>query len=218
MRCSAPHSPQSRRDGGIANDRERRHAAAAGAWLARNPRRAARLYGELVIDYPRDIVALQLAHAFDFHLGRREMLRDRIAAVLPRWSVRMPGYGFLLTLYAFGLEENGVFERAEATAREALVHSPGNPGAIHVIAHVMDMQGRPAAGVATLGATMSDWAEGTAFSVHNAWHLALFHIDLDEADEALAIYDERIAAGPHMATSPDWSTRRRCCGGCRCAG
>ena len=184
-----------------ANDRERRHAAAAGAWLARNPRRAARLYGDLAIDYPRDVLALQLAHAFDFHLGRREMLRDRIAAVLPRWTARMPGYGFLLTLYAFGLEENGAFERAEATAREALVHSPGNPGAIHVIAHVMDMQGRPAAGVAMLRASQADWADGTAFSVHNAWHLALFHIDLDETEEALAIHDERIAASPPMTTS-----------------
>ncbi len=184
-----------------ANDRERRHAAAAGAWLARNPRRAARLYGDLVIDYPRDILALQLAHAFDFHLGRREMLRDRIAAVLPRWSAGLPGYGFLLTLYAFGLEENGVYERAESIAREALVHSPGNPGAIHVIAHVFDMQGRPAAGVALLCATPSAWTDGSAFGIHNAWHLALFHIDLDEADEALAIYDEQIAASPRRATS-----------------
>ena len=174
-------------------DRERRHLAAARAALQRNPRRAARLYGDLVLDYPRDILALQLAHSFDFHFGRRELLRDRVARVLPFWDCSVPGYGSVLAMLAFGHEENGEYARAKTVARAALEHAPGHPGAIHAIAHVMEMQGRPADGDAWLEATAPDWAEGTSFSVHNAWHLALCHVDLDESARALAIYDARIA-------------------------
>ena len=28
--------------------------------------------------------------------------------------------------------------------------------------------------------------------MHNWWHLALFHLDLDEIDEVLALFDERV--------------------------
>ena len=69
-----------------ANERERGHAAAARQWLAGDVARSARLYGELLRDHPRDRLALLVAHGLDFRLGRRDMLRDRIAAVLEHWD------------------------------------------------------------------------------------------------------------------------------------
>ena len=59
-----------------ANERERRHAAAARVWLEGDPALALERYAAIVIDYPRDNVALQVAHSLDFRLGHREMLRD----------------------------------------------------------------------------------------------------------------------------------------------
>src|SRR5262249_17360750 len=78
-------------------------------------------------------------------------------------------------------------------ARRALVLDPRHPGAIHVIAHVMEMQGRAREGLAFLAATESAWIEGTDFSVHLAWHRALFHLDSNDLESALATYDAQIA-------------------------
>lgn len=55
--------------GNRANDRERRHAAAARAWLAGDFARSLRLYGDIVVEQPRDLLALQVAHVGDFFLG-----------------------------------------------------------------------------------------------------------------------------------------------------
>ena len=98
-------------------------------------------------------------------------------------------------MYAFGLEENGQYRRAEKIARRALALDPRHPGAIHVVAHVMEMQGRAREGLAFLAATESAWVEGTAFSVHLAWHRALFHLDANNPNSALAVYDAQIANG-----------------------
>jgi tetratricopeptide (TPR) repeat protein len=178
-------------------DPARRHAEAARAWLDGDPALALERYGALVTDRPRDILALAVAHALDFRLGRRRMLRDRIAQVLPAWEASAPGYASVLAMYAFGLEENGQYELAAAMARRALELEPMHPGAIHVVVHVMEMQGRNREGLAFLAATEPAWAEGTGFSVHLAWHRALFHLDADNERAALEVYDAHIAnAGP----------------------
>jgi tetratricopeptide (TPR) repeat protein len=175
------------------DDLARRHASAARAWLDGDQVLALERYGAILIDWPRDILALAVAHALDFRLGQRRMLRDRIAQVLSEWNADVPNYASVLAMYAFGLEENGQYRRAEKTARRALALDPGHPGAIHVIAHVMEMQGRAREGLAFLAATESAWMETTSISVHLAWHRALFHLDADDPASALAVYDAQIA-------------------------
>ena len=187
--------------GSSANDRERRHAAAARAWLDGDTTLALARYGAIVVEYPRDSLALQVAHALDFRLGHREMLRDRIAEVLPHWDASVPGYGYVLGLYAFGLEENGDYARAEAAARESLRLEPDNASAIHVIAHVMEMQGRAKEGIDWLEATRPIWTANAGFSVHLAWHLALFHIDIDATPAAITIYIDSVAPYAAAATN-----------------
>src|SRR5262249_45324947 len=152
------------------DDPARRHAAAARAWLDGDEALAVERYGAIVIDWPRDILALVTTHALDFRLGQRRMLRDRVAEVLPEWEPAFLGYASVLAMYAFGLEENGQYRRAEKIARRALVLDPRHPGAIHVIAHVMEMQGRAREGLEFLAATESAWMDTTS------WHRALFHL------------------------------------------
>ncbi|MGC2394696.1 MAG: hypothetical protein WA579_01710 [Rhodomicrobium sp.] len=156
--------------------RAHRHAVAARAWLTGNSGGAAELYGAIVIDFPRDILALMAAHALDFRLGRRLLFRDRIAQVLPEREPGMLGYSSVLAMYAFGLEENGEYGPAERIARQALAIDPDHPGAIHVIAHVMEMQGRVSEGLAFLAETESAWSNDTGFSIHLAWHQALLYL------------------------------------------
>ena len=106
---------------------------------------------------------------------------------------QVPGYPSVLAMYAFGLEENGQYRRAEKAARRALAFDPRHPGAIHVIAHVMEMQGRAREGLEFLAATELAWMDTTGISVHLAWHRALFHLDADDPESALAVYDAQIA-------------------------
>jgi hypothetical protein len=185
----------------LANERELRHAAAARAWLGGNAQLALERYGAIVIDYPRDTLALQVAHALDFRLGHREMLRDRIAEVLPHWDATIPGYGYVLGMYAFGLEENGEYARAEQAAREALRLEPANASAVHTVAHVMEMQGRAREGVAWLEATRSVWVDNAGFATHISWHLALFHIDLEAIPAAIGIYVDTLALRAASSTN-----------------
>jgi hypothetical protein len=177
-----------------ADDPARRHADAARAWLHGDPVLAAERYGAIVIDRPHDVLALVTAHALDFRLGWQRMLRDRPAQALPAWNAAMPGYASVLAMYAFGLEENGRYRRAEEVARRALAIDPRHPGAIHALAHVMEMEGRAREGLAFLDATEEAWIADTGFSVHLAWHRALFQIEADDWASALATYDAQIAA------------------------
>jgi hypothetical protein len=65
----------------------------------------------------------------------------------------------------------------------------------HAVAHVLEMQDRRRDGVAWLKSDATAWSEGSFFVVHNWWHLALFHLGLEETDEVLALVDARIV-GP----------------------
>jgi len=192
--------------GSAASEHAHRHAAAATLWLEGDAL-ALEGYAAIIAEEPRDVIALAVAHALDFRLGNRRMLRDRIAAVIGHWDKSMPGYAAVLAMYAFGLEENGTYRQAERLAHRALALAPGFAPAIHVIAHVMEMEGRAREGLAFLAAHEAAWAGGNGFSIHLAWHRALFHLQLDDEANALAVYDRQIAnpATPTLAALADAS-------------
>jgi tetratricopeptide (TPR) repeat protein len=175
--------------GARANDRERRHAAAARAWFDGAFDRAQRTWGEILADHPTDTLAMQAAHLCDFYLGQSRLLRDRIAAALRHLSPDMPGYGYALGMHAFGLEENGDYALAEVEGRRALSLNRRDPWAVHAVAHVMEMQGRPEDGIQWLEDRAQDWAPENGFAFHNFWHLALFHLDRGNTAAALHLYD-----------------------------
>ena len=178
--------------GHLANDRERGHIAAVRAWLAGDIEESVDRYGAITRDYPCDLLALQIAHLGEFFLGHSTMLRDRVAQVLPYWSAGTPGYGYVLGMHAFGLEETGLYDRAEATGRRALDLNRRDPWAVHAVTHVMEMQGRLPEGIAWLTSREADWAPDNGFAFHNWWHLALYHLDLGDTARTLEIYDNHI--------------------------
>ena len=183
-----------------ANDRERQHIAAARAWLDGDYADGVARYGHILEDYPLDGLALQVAHLGDFLLGHALQLRDRVARVLPFWNEETPGYGYVLGMHAFGLEEMGDYARAEDRARKALDLNQRDPWAVHAAAHVMEMQGRQADGIKFMTQRIGDWAPDNGFAFHNWWHLALYHLDLGEHDRVLDLYDTRIR--PSGSTLP----------------
>jgi len=179
-----------------ANERERAHAAAARRWLHGDFSGAVQAYGDIVVDYPRDLFALQVAHIGDFFHGASTMLRDRVAQVLPHWDASVPGFGYVLGMHAFGLEETALYTRAEDSGRRALELNPRDPWAVHAVTHVMEMQGRIVDGTRWLTSREQDWSINNGFAYHNWWHLALFHLELGEEAHALALFSRRISPAP----------------------
>lgn len=179
-----------------ANDRERAHAAAARTWLHGDFAGAVRKYGEILIDTPRDLLALQVAHVGDFFNGSSTLLRDRVAQVLPEWDNTVPGYSYVLGMYAFGLEETGLYSRAEDIGRRGLEINPVDAWGVHAVTHVMEMQGRLREGIEFLSSRERDWAENNGLAFHNWWHLALFHLDAGNVAQVLELYDRRVRPGP----------------------
>jgi hypothetical protein len=57
------------------------------------------------------------------------------------------------------------------------------------------MQGRDEEGIAWYAEREADWVPGCYFAVHNAWHLALYHVDREDAAGALAVYDRLLRPG-----------------------
>ena len=149
--------------------------------------------------HARDILALQVAHAFDYLTGDLARMNDRVAAVLPAWSRYLPGYHAVLAMHAFSLGECGEYERAEQEARAAVALDAFDARAHHVMAHVFEMTDRPDAGVRWMNEHVAYWGAGTVVGTHCWWHLALFHLALGQVDRALALYDRRIRAGHSTA-------------------
>lgn len=177
-----------------ADERERRHIDALRAWAARDLFGATAAWEDILLQWPRDIIALRLAHFTHFYFGDARNLRDSIARVLPVWDEVDPAYAHLLGMWAFGLEESGDYTRAEQAGRRAVEIDPANIWAVHAVAHVMEMQGRHAEGIAWLTDTEDDWAPCNNFAYHVWWHRALFHLERSEHDAVLDHYDNHIRA------------------------
>lgn len=179
-----------------ANDRERGHIAAIRAWADGDWQGYRRGLDAVLVDHPRDLLALQAGHLADFMHGDRENLRGRVARTLPAWTADQPGYSYVLGMLAFGLEECGDYGRAEETGRHALALQPDDGWAQHAVAHVLEMQARQPEAIAFMESAAPRWGRrGNAFSFHNWWHTALYHMDQGNLGRALEIYDTRIRPG-----------------------
>ena len=172
---------------------EQGHLAAAQAALAGRWREACARWDALLQDRPRDLLALNAAHLFDFYRGDARSLRARVARVLPEWPIGDPLQPYVLGMHAFGLEECNLYSQAEAAGREALARGPRGPWAIHAVAHVMEMQGRHPEGAAWLEERRTDWADDNGLAIHLWWHLALFRLETLNTAAALALFDAHIA-------------------------
>ena len=182
---------------GAMNDRERRHAGALKAWAAGDWQRHRDELGSLLAEYPRDLLALQVGHLADFFHADRESLRDRVARAMPGWKRDDEGYGLLLGMYAFGLEENGAYPKAEETGHTALHYDAEDCWAQHAVAHVLEMQSRQSEGIQFMELRTRSWAQAdNGFAFHNWWHTALYHLDQGRPQRALEIYDAGIRPQP----------------------
>lgn len=182
-----PHIELAQAGAARANPREQRFMAAVAAWVDGDLLRAIALHEEQVREFPRDLASLKLGQYHCFNLGDSAgMLRLALAA-LPHAADVAQLHGML----AFGYEQCHLMREAEASARRAIALQRKEPWAHHALAHVMLTEGRLGEGLAFMQEVSPTWTALNSFMLtHNWWHLALFLIDLDRGDEALAIYDQ----------------------------
>jgi tetratricopeptide (TPR) repeat protein len=174
------------------NDREKQLTVAARQWMEGRWDLASLTWDSVLAEYPRDAMTLQLGHLTDFYRGDCFNLRDRICRAIGQWDKTVPGYSYILGMKAFGFEECNQYDKSEAIANAALNIEPRDGWSIHALAHTYEMQGRFEEGKTMYRSRENDWAPNNGFAFHNWWHLALFHIEHEDFDAALALYDEQI--------------------------
>src|SRR5436190_2305502 len=180
-----------RRVGAKATPREQAHVAALDAWIADDLDRALGIWEQILAEHPLDVLAFRLAHFNNFWLGQPREMRASVERVKPKWARELPGYGTILSCHCFSLEECGDYRNAEVSGRAAIEIDPGDVWGTHAVAHIMEMQGRHAEGIAWLDELERHWDGGNNLLHHLWWHRALFHLERREVDAVLDLYDRR---------------------------
>jgi tetratricopeptide (TPR) repeat protein len=172
--------------------REQMHVAALAAWCDANTPLACDIWEQAITEYPTDLLALRLHHFNTFWLGQSHALRDLPAGALTAWDAQMPGYGTVLGMLSFGLEECGDYSEAEKVGRRAVEINSEDLWSIHAVAHVLEMQGRLKDGIAWLAQPIGTWGDRNPFKDHLWWHTALFPLEMGDYDRVLALYDAEV--------------------------
>ena len=136
-------------------------SAALEAWIAGDLDRALGIWEQILAEHPLDVLAFRLAHFNNFWLGRPDEMRASVERVLPKWGRDLPGYGTILSCRCFAHEECGDYAVAEPAGRAAIEIDPGDVWGTHAVAHVMEMQGRHAEGIAWLESWSGTGTGGT---------------------------------------------------------
>ncbi|MBA2965065.1 MULTISPECIES: tetratricopeptide repeat protein [Ramlibacter] len=184
-----PHVLRAQAGAHAATPRERQFIAAVAAWADGDIPSAVALHEAQAREHPRDLASLKLGHYHLFNRGDSPgMLRMALAA-LPA-AADVP---YLHGMLAFAWEQCHALDEAETQARTAIAMRRKEPWAHHALAHVLLTQGRLHEGHDFLADVSETWTGLNSFMVtHNWWHQALFALDLDRADEVLALYDQQV--------------------------
>ncbi len=188
-RAAAAHLARARAMAGNGTAREQGWLGGVAAWAAGDLELAAHHFEGIVAQWPRDLLAAKVAQLLAFGRGDAETL----LRLGEKAAAANPDNRFVLAMHAFGLEECNRLEEAEKIARKALAIDRRDPWAHHAVAHCLEARGRLLEGAAFMESMSDTWEGCNSFMyTHNWWHLALFLIDLDRTEEALAIHDGRV--------------------------
>ncbi len=142
--------------------------------------------------HPADPFIAKLQHGLLFLLGQTETMLRVLEDTRAAWMRHAEGQGYLRGCLAFALEENGRREDAEREGREAVEAEPEDAWGIHAVAHVMGMQDRVGECISWLDQHAAGYADCGIFKRHVYWHWALMHLERDEAEAALHLFDTRV--------------------------
>ncbi|MDH5737931.1 MAG: tetratricopeptide repeat protein, partial [Gammaproteobacteria bacterium] len=146
----------------------------------------------LILAYPKDILALRIAHYLHFYAGTPTSMAASIEQVFPLWQPDEPYFGYLSGMRAFALEEAGNYTEALEMGYQAIDYHASDIWAAHAVAHVMQMQDRFEEGMQWIARMSPLWDDTNNFRYHLYWHNALFYLGLDRLNDVLTIYDTQL--------------------------
>lgn len=195
--AARPYLKRARANARYATEREQNFVAAVLAWSNGDTAKTLSLLRKLVQAHPTDIATAKWGQYHAFNLGDANAVLGLAETIMPAHKRTAEAWGML----AFGREQCHQLAAAEEAGRRALSLKRAEPWAQHAVAHVMDAQGRIDEGIEFLTWHSHTWAGRSIFvREHNYWHLALFHLDREEPEEALRIFDEQLwGAWPEFA-------------------
>jgi hypothetical protein len=154
-------------------------------WHGNDNLRAIEAMEAITSEWPSDLLTAKIAEFLYYVLGQQYM-GPRFRAHMRRLEGAHAADPDFLAMTAFASELCDDYAAAEAAAERALAIEPKNPWAQHALSHVLIRQGRVAEGLARLEAFLPLLAAcGRPIHCHDAWHLALLH--LEELDVAAAM-------------------------------
>lgn len=150
------------------------------------------IWESILVQHPNDMLAIKFAHDTYFYTGQHAQMRDSISRVLPVWTNDPKMSGYLHGMHSFGYVQSNFFQQAKTSALKALELNRNDGWATHTICHFNEYINNFDEGIKFLRDTEIDWSECNLISPHNYWHLALYHIERNEHETALEIFDQNI--------------------------
>jgi tetratricopeptide (TPR) repeat protein len=167
------------------NTRERALHRALTLWHGNDNLRAVEAMEAITTEWPSDLLTVKIAEFLYYVLGQQHM-GPRFRAHMRRLEGAHAADPDFLAMTAFASELCSDYAAAETVAERALAIEPRNPWAQHALSHVLIRQGRVAEGLTRLESFLPLLATcGRPIHCHDAWHLALLH--LEELDVAAAM-------------------------------
>ena len=174
------------------NTRERALHRALALWYGNDNLRAVEAMEAITSEWPSDLLTAKIAEFLYYVLGQQYM-GPRFRAHMRRLEGAHAADPDFLAMTAFASELCGDYAGAEAAAERALAIEPKNPWAQHALSHVLIRQGRVAEGLARLESFLPLLAAcGRPIHCHDAWHLALLHLERLDVAAAMRVFRTHI--------------------------
>jgi tetratricopeptide (TPR) repeat protein len=174
------------------NARERALHRALALWHGNDNLHAVAALEAITGEWPGDLFTAKLAEFLYYVLGQQYM-GPRFRAHMERLEPVHADDPDFLAMAAFASELCGDYADAEARAERALGHEPRNPWAQHALSHVLIRQGRVREGLARLESFLPLLATcGRPIHSHDAWHLALLHLEQLDVPAAMRVFHAHI--------------------------
>ena len=174
------------------NTRERALHRALALWHGNDNLRAVEAMEAITTEWPSDLLTVKIAEFLYYVLGQ-QYLGPRFRAHMRRLEGAHAADPDFLAMTAFASELCGDYAAAETVAERALAIEPRNPWAQHALSHVLIRQGRVAEGLTRLESFLPLLATcGRPIHCHDAWHLALLHLEQLDVAAAMRVFRTHI--------------------------
>lgn len=186
--------------------RERSHAMALATTVDGGSVAGLAAVKEHLAAYPRDAMVLAPCTGvfgligFSGRMGRE----GELLALLDGLADAYGDDWWFTSAHAFAQVEAGLIDRALPTIERSLALNPRNANGAHIRAHVYYEAGERPAGLAYLEEWWRGYPKESLLHCHLSWHIALWRMELDRAQDAWAFY--RAHLRPGTSTGPPLNT------------